>query len=65
MTPAAAAEAIRGLRDEIADLKGEIRDLKKDIRGVRDFQLWVTGAVSAVAFFGGLFSAKIKAALGI
>jgi hypothetical protein len=69
MTPAAQAEAIRALRAEIEELKADVKadriDTRKELRGLRDFQLWVTGGLSAAAFFGGLFAAKIKAVFGI
>ena len=67
---------ITHLRAELEELKADVRaDLidvrkereadRKDIRGVHDFQIWLTGALAAAAFFFGLFATEIKKALGL
>lgn len=65
MSPAAAAEAIRALREEVSDLKADLRDVRADLKGVRDLQLWVTGAVAALGVLGGMFWDDLKRRLGL
>jgi hypothetical protein len=65
MTPAVLAAEIAHLKERLAEAVGRIEKNEERIRGLRDFQLWITGGLSAAAFFGGLFAAKIKAVFGI
>jgi len=52
-------------RARTARVRKEREADRKDIRGVRDFQIWLTGALAAAAFFFGLFATEIKKALGL
>lgn len=65
MSETAADVKFRNLEKEVEDLKTTCVEFRKDIRGVRDFQIWLTGALAAAAFFCGLFATEIKKAFGL
>jgi hypothetical protein len=65
MSETAADVKFRNLEREIEDLRTTCAEFRKELRGLRDFQIWATGVISAVTFFGGLFAAKIKEAFGL